>query len=157
MGCGAPAVLSELVPGPWSLLRSEETPLFIFLFYYFVSSLCCGGYPPKMGETAIVYIYPSNRTRNISSNAVSFFLRQVIREGDGTSDSTGPGPRAHSIRGASTSLAYKKNWSCSEVMSAATWKSNTVFTSFYLNEVAFELDEVRSLGPFVAANQPINV
>ena len=31
------------------------------------------------------------------------------------------------------------------------WRSNTVFTSFYLKDVQYILDNVHSLGPFVAA------
>ena len=32
----------------------------------------------------------------------------------------------------------------------------TVFTSFYLNELAYELDDVRSLSSFIITNQVIN-
>ena len=95
-------------------------------------------------------------TRVISTNSISFFLRQVIREGDTSVGKKGLDPHAHSIRGAGTSLAFKQNWSCREVLAAATWRSNTVFTSFYLNEVAYELEDVRSLGPFIAAGQGVN-
>ena len=103
-----------------------------------------------------LFVTPSNKCRRISSNANSFFLRQVIREGDVSFEGDRMGLRAHSIRGVGTSLAYKRDWSCQEVMEAAMWRSNTVFTSFYLNELEYELDDVRSLGPFIAANQVIN-
>ena len=65
-------------------------------------------------------------------------------------------PRAHSIRGVGASLAFKRNWSCGEILTTAYWKPNTVFTAFYLNEVAYELEDVRSLGSFVAAGQVKN-
>ena len=39
------------------------------------------------------------------------------------------------------------NWSLSSMLEAASWKSNTVFTSFYLQHVQYILEDVRSLGP----------
>ena len=105
---------------------------------------------------ANLFVSPKYVNRSISSNAISFFLRQVIRDGDVSSSRDQKSCRAHSIRGAGASLAFRRNWSCSDVLSAATWKSNTVFTSFYLNDLAFELEDVKSLGPFVAAGQTFN-
>ena len=103
-----------------------------------------------------LFVSPKCKCKPLSVNAISYFLRQVIEKGDGSFAGDTFRYRAHSIRGVGTSLAFKRNWSCSQVLSAATWKSNSVFTSFYLNELAYELDDVRSLGPFVAAGQEIN-
>ena len=50
---------------------------------------------------------------------------------------------------------FFKNWSLFSVLEAASWRSNTVFTSFYLNDVQYIFEGVRSLGPFVAAGVPI--
>ena len=44
----------------------------------------------------------------------------------------GPPLRAHSIRGVSTSVVFLENWLVSKVLEAATWKSNSVFASFFL-------------------------
>ena len=60
-----------------------------------------------------------------------------------------PAPTAHSIRGVGSSLTFFSNWSVGDVLKDATWRSNTVFDSFYLRDVSFILDECRSLGPFV--------
>ena len=46
---------------------------------------------------------------------------------------------------------FFRNWSLSSVLEAASWRSNTVFTSFYIKDVQYILDNVHSLGPFVAA------
>ena len=62
-------------------------------------------------------------------------------------------PRAHSIRGIATSSAFLKNWSLSSVLEAASWRSNMVFTSFYLKDVQYIFEGVCSLGPFVAAGE----
>ena len=55
----------------------------------------------------------------------------------------------------STSSAFFKNWSISSVLEAASWKSNTVFTSFYFRDLQYVFEGVRSLGPFVAAGEHI--
>ena len=88
-------------------------------------------------------------TRAMSKNAVSFFLREVIHGAEvGT-------VRAHDIRGVSTSVAFHRNWSVSAMLDAATWSSSSVFTSFYLRDLQYEFQGLRSLGPFVAAGSRI--
>ena len=59
------------------------------------------------------------------------------------------------IRGIATSSAFFRNWSLRSVLEAASWRSNTVFTSFYLRDLSFTSDGVHSLGPFVAAGERI--
>ena len=48
-------------------------------------------------------------------------------------------------------VLFMCNWSVSRVLEAATWRSNPVFTSFYLRDVALIFDGFRALGPVVAA------
>ena len=50
---------------------------------------------------------------------------------------------------------FFRNWSLRSVLEAASWRSNTVFTSFYLRDLQFVFEGVRSLGPFVAAGERI--
>ena len=88
----------------------------------------------------------------MSKNGISFLLLEVIVH-SGTSSGDVAAPRAHSIRGIATSSAFFKNWSLSSVLEAASWRSNTVFTSFYLKDVQYIFEGVRSLGPFVAAGE----
>ena len=38
------------------------------------------------------------------------------------------------------------------MLEAATWRSNLAFVSFYLRDLSFTLDNIHSLGPFVAAD-----
>ena len=52
-------------------------------------------------------------------------------------------------------LHFFKNWSLSSVLEATSWRSNTVFTSFYLKDVQYIFEGVRSLDPIVAAGVPI--
>ena len=88
-------------------------------------------------------------SRAMSKNGISFLLREVIVH-SGASSNDVAAPKAHSIRGIATS-AFFKNWPLSSVLEAASWRSNTVFTSFYLKDVQYIFEGVRSLGPFVAA------
>ena len=70
----------------------------------------------------------------MSKNGISFLLREVIVH-SGASSEDGAAPRAHSIHGIAISSAFFKNWSISSVLQAASWKSNTVFTSFYFRDL----------------------
>ena len=96
-----------------------------------------------------LFVSPSCPTRAMSKNAVSFFLREVIHGAEvGT-------VHAHDIRGVSTSVAFHRNWSVSAVLDAATWSSSSVFTSFYLCDLQYEFQGLRSLGPFVDAGSRV--
>ena len=63
--------------------------------------------------------------------------------------------RAHSTRGVSTSAASHQNWSVASVLESATWRSNSIFASFYLRDLQHEFDGLHSLGPFVGAGERI--
>ena len=60
-----------------------------------------------------LFVSPSDPTRHMSKNAMSFFLRHFITE-SGAVSSWVP-PRAHDIRGIATSLNYYSNLSISAV------------------------------------------
>ena len=49
------------------------------------------------------------------------------------------------------------NWSVSKMLVAATWRPNSVFTSFYRKIVRYVNDICRYLGPFVAAEGMISL
>ena len=101
-----------------------------------------------------LFVSPSCPTRTMSKNAVSFFLREVIHGAEASRPEVGT-VCAHDIRGVSTSVAFQRNWSVSAVLDAATWSSSSVFTSFYLRDLQYEFQGLRSLGPFMAAGSRI--
>ena len=71
----------------------------------------------------------------VSNNGLSYLLREVIVH-SGASSNDVAAPNAHSIRGIATSSAFFfRYWSLASVLEAASWRSNTVFTSFYLKDV----------------------
>ena len=90
-----------------------------------------------------LFVSSRNPSRAMSKNGISYLLQEVIVH-SGASSNDVAAPKAHSIRGIMTSSAFFKNWSLASVLEAASWRANTVFTSFYLKDV-------RSSGPFVAA------
>ena len=103
-----------------------------------------------------LFVSPRSPSRQISKNALSFFLREVISGAGAVREVEGSSLRAHSIRGVSTSTLFMQNWLVSKVPEAASWRSNSVFASFYLRNVQYIFEGMRSLGPFVAAGAVVN-
>ena len=101
-----------------------------------------------------LFVSPRCPSRAMSKNGISFLLREVIVQSGASSEEVAT-PRAHSIRVIATSSTFFKNWSISSVLEAASWKSNTVFSSFYFRDLQYVFEGVRSLGPFVAAGEHI--
>ena len=101
-----------------------------------------------------LFVSPSDPTRLMSKNAMSFFLRQLITESGAVSSSVPP--RAHDIRGIATSLNYYSNLSISAVKEAATWKSNRVFAMRYLKDMSTTGSRLRGMGPLIAAGSAVH-
>ena len=96
-------------------------------------------------RSSALFVSPQVPSRAISKNALSFFLRYVII-GAGAADVVSESSvRAHSIRGVATSVVFLRNWSVPMVLEAATWRSNSVFASFYLKDILYLFEDLRSL------------
>ena len=93
-----------------------------------------------------LFVSPRCPSRAMSKNGISYLLREVIAHS---------GASSYSIHGIATSSAFFRNWSLRSVLEATSWRSNSVLTSFYLQDLQFVLDDVHSLGPFVAAGEHI--
>ena len=102
-----------------------------------------------------LFLSPSNLSRAISKNAISFFLREVIKDSGAVQDPNSS-VRAHSIRGVGSTFNFALNWSLDQIMKAATWASDKVFQLFYLKKVKYQYEKFSSLGPFVSAGEVIN-
>ena len=120
-----------------------------------------------------LFVSPRCPSRALSKNALLYFLRSVIlqslssappssvpsssslsRSGSSPSPATSSASssfRAHSVRAMATPTAFARNVPVSTLLEAATWRSASVFTSFYLRDVQFESARGFSLGPVVAA------
>ena len=64
--------------------------------------------------------------------------------------------KSQEVRAVSTSLAFAHNLSIETVVEAAQWRSNSVFASHYLKEVALHYENCKALGPIVSAGTIIN-
>ena len=102
-----------------------------------------------------LFVSPRSPSRPISKNAVSYFLREVISEAGAIWQDVAAPLRAHSGRGATTSVSFLRNWSISKVLEATTWQSNSVF-SFYFRDISFVFQGLQSLVPFVAVGSIVN-
>ena len=102
----------------------------------------------------LLFVSPKCPSRAMSKNGISYMLHELIVQ-SGASLQSDQAPRGHSISGIATSSVFFRNWSLRSVLEAASWRSDTVFTTFYLQDLQFVLDGVHSLGPFVAAGERI--
>ena len=101
-----------------------------------------------------LFVSRRSPSRAMSENGISYLLPEVICE-LGACREVGVPVRAHGIKGISTSTAFFKNWSVSSVLTAASWHSNSVLATFYLQDLHFEYEGLCSLGPLVAAGEQI--
>ena len=115
-------------------------------------SVCLQRTKGLTGRSSSLFVSPRCPSRAISKNALSFFLREVIQDSGAVLPSAGP-VWAHSIRGMATSVSFLRNWAVSKVLEAATWKSKSVFGSFYLNDISYVFEGLRSLGRSVISLQ----
>ena len=101
-----------------------------------------------------LFLSPRRPSHALSKNAISFFLCEVIH-GSGAGKPEVSSVRAHVVMGISTSTGFHQNWSVASVLESATWRSSSVFASFYLRDLQHEFEGICSLGPFVAAGERI--
>ena len=99
-----------------------------------------------------LFLSPRKTMNAMSKNAMSFFIRETISQGDPSASKK----RTHDIRGLSSSYSFWKNKSLAKVLEYTSWKSNTVFTSFYLKDIAHSQGDRMSLGPFLTAGQVVH-
>ena len=100
-----------------------------------------------------LFISPRVRSKAITKNAISFFLREtIVQAGSLSPDQC----RAHDVRGISTSASFWTNWPLNKILEAASWKSANVFTKHYLKDMESAAEECRSVGPFSTANLKVH-
>ena len=99
-----------------------------------------------------LFLSPRRPSRALSKKAISFFLHEVIH-GAGAGRPEVGSVRAHSISSISTSATFHQNWSVASVLESSTWRSNSVFASFYLRDLQHEFAGICSLGPFMTAGE----
>ena len=98
--------------------------------------------------------YCKVKHKNVTKNTISLWIRSVIRsayQSAPDSDLKLWKVSSHEVRALATSLLFKHNNSLKQVMSAASWRSNSTFASFYLRDINHSFLDTSSVGPVVAA------
>ena len=101
-----------------------------------------------------LFVSPSNPSRPLSKNALSFLLKETITEAHQSLPEDMLQTlkvKAHDIRGIATSLNLSRNHCFSTILEAASWRTPSVFANHYLKDVERREGDVFSLGPVVAA------
>ena len=100
-----------------------------------------------------LFVSPKIKSKSITKNAISFFLRETIVQAGSLSPEQ---CRAHDVRGISTSASFWTNWSLNKILEAASWKSANVFTKHYLKDMERIAEECESIGPFTTAGLKVH-
>ena len=100
-----------------------------------------------------LFISPRIRSKSITKNAISFFLREtIVQAGSLSPDQC----RAHDVRGISTSASFWSNWPLDKILEAASWKSVNVFAKHYLKDMEIASEECKSIGPFTTTGLKVH-
>ena len=106
-----------------------------------------------------LFLAPSNPSRIASKNGLAYLLKSTIVDAQKNASSesiTICKAKPHEVRAVSTSMAFAHNLSIDEVLEAAQWRSNSVFTSHYLKHISIQYENCRTLGPIVVAGTIVN-
>ena len=100
-----------------------------------------------------LFVTPSDKTRPLSKNALSYLLQDTILEAHRSlpTDLLPLKVRAHDIRGVATSLNLWRDTSVMAMLHAASWKTPSVFAKHYLWDVGRTDGDTFSLGAIVAS------
>ena len=64
-------------------------------------------------------------------------------------------PRAHELRAISASWAYMNYIPLEEILKSAVWSSTSLFTSHYLRDFREQTENLRAMGPIIAAQKVV--
>ena len=121
------------------------------------------------------FVSPRSPSHCLSTNALSFFIREVIAKAyssagrslpsapssspSSISSSSSSRPRsslrAHGVRGVAVSWAFHRNVPLASILESATWSSASIFSSFYLSNVQFSSSSGYGLDQLVAADSVV--
>jgi len=105
-----------------------------------------------------LFLSVKNQDRPLSKAAISYFLRQLIKESHKDfPDHLAPLLRvkAHDVRGVATSLLWSLNRAVSDIMEVACWRTQSVFANLFLKSIQRVHDDIFAIGPIVAAGSVV--
>ena len=95
-----------------------------------------------------------NFSGDITKNTVAGWIRRTIRlahQSATDDDITLARATPHEVRALSSSVAFDRNISLENIMSACSWRNHSTFSSFYLRDLARHGMESMSLPPLVVS------
>ena len=114
----------------------------------------------ERGDRTRLFLSLQHTRRDISSQTISFWLRQVIRDAYTDLSPTGSERllkrlkiRAHEIRAVSASVALLRNCAVEDIIEAVSWRSDSVFARCYLRDMSGQQENLDRLGTVSAAQQ----
>ncbi len=110
----------------------------------------------RQGRRKLLISMQLNKKEDVSKETVSRWISVVIKDAlreAGTSDSLRSlaNVTAHQVRAMATSWATFSGAPLQQVREAAFWKGQSTFSSFYLRDLASQVNDISSLGSLVAA------
>jgi integrase len=112
----------------------------------------------KKEDKPLIFKPYIGKSANVKPAHISNWLVRVIRRAyDQEDDQVDQNFRAtaHDIRALSTSWAATNGVPMNEILSAASWRSATVFTSHYLKDMCHQSAALHTIGPVVAARSVV--
>lgn len=115
----------------------------------------------KRGAVRSLFISnnPNKPCKGVHINSISAWMKSVIsRAYDTVSNDKSAllNRSAHEIRAQAASYSLYANYSMEQIMRQCRWSQHTTFTSYYLKDVAGQLDGLLVLPPLTAAGSVIN-
>ena len=98
--------------------------------------------------------YPRDITKNTLTNYIKQAILRAYRHSS-EHDMQLSSCSVHEIRSLGASVAFKYNVSMETLMQNCTWKSDLIFTNYYLRDLALQTDELYKLPGFVCAGQKL--
>ena len=102
---------------------------------------------------------PLRGTKDISAASISRWIAETIKHAYSSislSDRELLQVRPHELRALSASWAFVNHAPLEDILQAASWKSHSTFSSFYLRSLSQFSDDLYSLGPLVASQRVIS-
>ena len=146
------------IPALEPLVESEDTPQRMLCPVRAVRIYLRRTEKYRGDRTKLFLAYKKGHKGDIHPNTISGWIRKTICQAHDpktvkNKDLHRLRAKAHDVRGVAASLAFQKNCSLQSIMDACCWSSHNTFTSYYLKDMALELDDIYHLGPVVAAQQ----
>ena len=101
---------------------------------------------------------PIQGDQDLAKSTLSRWVRYAIRHAY-TSISKNPNrlfkPRAHELRALSASWAYMNYIPLEEILKSAVWSCSSLFASHYLRDFREQAENLRAMGPIIAAQKVV--